>query len=75
MARETLGEVGDGLADPSNGPGRVRRPSGRSGMVWRTLLWVRDGSGEPRGDPGRFGGPSGEVWDVSGDPPGGLGQV
>ena len=45
----TLGEVRDGLGDPRGGPGRIGRPSERSGTGRVTLPVFRDGYGDPPG--------------------------
>ena len=62
MGQVTLRKVRDGSWDPLGCPGRVKRPSQRSGMGRGPFGWsgtgqmtlgeVREGSGDPRGGPG-----------------------
>ena len=57
MGREALPEVRDVSRGQSRGPGRVGRPSWRSGMGREALLEVWDRSGGPPEGPGRVRGP------------------
>ena len=62
---EVLDKFLDGSRDPRGGPGRVERPSERSGTGW----------GNPRGGPVRVGGPSrrsGIGWKTLGEVRDGL---
>ena len=69
MGLETIGEVWAGSRDPRGSPGRVERPSERSGTgdppevrnETGTIGEVQDGSRDPRGGPGRVERPSGKT--------------
>ena len=67
MGLEALPEVQDESVVPPGGPGRVGRPSRKSGTFRETLPQVQDGSVGPTRGSGRVGRPSRgfkSVWDV-----------